>query len=581
MSRVGFVLRLNRAANALLPEVESYWDFNVPTRRIVHVLPDYLEKTPRGGTDGLVSRKDSRPRKGVSQRLPRGARKRQSQARRGWDPDARRRAWLADETGTILRSAPTTIGLCYPNPYHTAMSSLGYQVIYRMMNQRSTIAAERIVLPDDVSEHQRRRQAPLSIESGRPLADFDLLAFSVAYDLDITGFFELLSLGGVPILRAERQPYHPPVILGGPLTASNALPFGPFIDLAVIGDGEIAVARLLDAIEEADSREDFLERADGVDGVWIPELHGDRVPAVQKVSVGVLPAVGQIVTRHTELSNMFLIESSRGCPRFCKFCLVRSRESPMREPELERVMAHIPEWAPRVGFVGAAVSEWSGIREALRRVIAMGKGVGVSSLRADRLDEEFVQLLAQGGYKTMTVASDAPSQRLRNTMAKGIKTRHLLNAARLGRAAGMKRLKLYVIIGIPGETQDDIDELIAFTKECAAIMPTALGVSPLVPKLHTPLGDAAFAGVAHIDRTLKKLRRALGGIAELRSTSAKWAWVEYRMSQGGQDAGPAALAAWRAGGGYRAWATAMQEVEERGALRAAERFELWPAAGMR
>lgn len=520
-------------------------------------------------------------RQGASKRLPRGARKLQREQRRGWDPHARRKELLAEETGTIVRTAQTSIALCYPNPYHTAMSSLGYQVIYRMMNERPSIAAERVVLPDDVDEYRRRRQAPLAIESGRPLSDFDLLAFSVAYDLDIPGFFDLLDLANIPILRSERQAYHPPVLLGGPLTASNALPFGPFIDLAVIGDGELAVAALLDALEKATSREDFLARADGIPGVWIPELHGDRVPPVQKVTVGALPAVGQIVTRHTELSNMFLVEASRGCPRFCKFCLVRNKESPMREPELEAVLRHIPEWAPRVGFVGAAVSEWSGIREALRRVIAMGKGVGVSSLRADRLDEEFVDLLARGGYKTMTVASDAPSQRLRNQMAKAIKTRHLLNAARLAKAAGMKKLKLYVIIGIPGETDDDISELIEFTKECSALMPTALGLSPLVPKLHTPLGDAPFAGVSTVDRTLKRLRKELGGVAEIRSTSAKWAWVEYRMSQGGQDAGLAALQAWKNGGGYRAWADAMASVEERAALEKANQFALWPAAGMR
>lgn len=531
------------------------------------------------GADAGVSGKQRK--RSASTRLPRGARKLQTEVRSGWDPHARRKALLADETGTIIRTARTSIGLCYPNPYHTAMSSLGYQVIYRMMNERPNIAAERIVLPDDVPEYTRRRQAPLAIESGRPIGDFDVLAFSVAYDLDITGFFELLSLGGIPIRRDERRPYHPPIILGGPVTASNALPFGPFIDLAVIGDGEAAVERLLDAMEEATSREDLLERADGIPGVWIPELHGDRVPAVQKVSEGVIPAVGQIVTRNTELSNMFLIESSRGCPRFCKFCLVRNRESPMRESDLDRVLAHIPEWAPRVGFVGAAVSEWSGIREALRRVIAMGKGVGVSSLRADRLDEEFVGLLAQGGYRTMTIASDAPSQRLRNTLAKGIRTKHLLNAAQLARQAGMKKAKLYVIIGLPGETDADIDELISFTKEMAGILPTALGMSPLVPKLHTPLGDAPYAGVAEVDRTLKRLRKALGGVAVLRSTSAKWAWVEYRMSQGGQDAGPAALAAWKAGGGYRAWAEAFADVEERGALRAAQSFNLWQAAGMR
>ncbi len=491
-----------------------------------------------------------------------------------------RQELLASETGTIFRDATLRIGLCYPNPYRVAMSSLGYQVIYRLMNSRPYACAERVVLPDDLDTLRRRGRAPVSLETGRPLGDFDLLAFSVAYDLDITGLFELLDLSGVPLRREDRRATDPPVLLGGPLTASNALPFGPFIDLAVIGDGERAVEQLMDLLEDVSDRDDLISRAAAIEGVWVPELHGDRVPPTQKVTVG-LPAIGQITTPHAELSNMFLVEASRGCPRFCKFCLVRAPESPMRESDVDRVLAAIPEHAQRVGFVGAAISEWTPIREALRRVVASGRGVGISSLRADRLDEEFVDLLARGGYRTMTIASDAASQRLRGRIAKGLRTRHLWHAAELARDAGMKRLKLYVILGLPDEQDEDIDELIAFTRELAGLLPVALGVSPLVPKLHTPLGDAPFAGVKAVDRTLKRLARELGGVAELRSTSAKWAWVEYRLSQGGQDAGLAALEAWRAGGSYAAYKRAFADCDERAGLAAAQRHALWPAAGMK
>lgn len=513
-------------------------------------------------------------------RLSRGGQTKMREQRGTPDPQTTRKAFLADEIGTIHRHAELSVALCYPLPYRTAMSSLGYQVIYRMFNSRPFIACERVVLPDDVPTWRRKNWQPISIEHGRPLSDFDLLAFSVTYDLDITGFFELLSMSGVPIKREDRGPMDPPVLLGGPLTASNPLPFGPFIDLAVIGDGETATTRLLDVLETPRTREAMLAEAAKIPGVWVPEIHGDKVPPVQKVTAG-LPAIGQIVTPHTELSNMFLVEASRGCPRFCKFCLVRASESPMRSSELDRVINAIPEHAPRVGFVGAAVSEWPPIRDALRKVIAMGKGVGISSLRADRLDAEFVDLLAQGGYRTMTVASDAPSQRLRNKLAKGIKTRHLLNAAQLAKDAGMVKLKMYLIIGLPDETDADIDELIEFTRELSRIMPTAIGCSPLVPKLHTPLGDAPFAGIPETDRTLKRIRRALGGVAELRSTSAKWAWVEYRMSQGGADAGFAAYQAWQEGGDFRAWERALVLTDETAARSAADRYGLFRAAGMR
>ncbi|TNF27748.1 MAG: radical SAM protein [Deltaproteobacteria bacterium] len=521
-----------------------------------------------------------KPGRAPKRRLARGQQQRAREASARVDPDARRRELLADETGTIYREAPLKVGLCYPLPYRAAMSSLGYQVVYRALNSRPSVSCERVVLPDDVAEHKKRRLPLTSLETGRLAAEFDLLGVSATWDLDITGLFELLDLAGVPALRSERRPSDPPVLLGGPLTASNPLPFGPFIDLAVIGDGEVALEQILDILETVTSREDLLERAARIEGVWVPELHGDRVPATQKVTAG-LPAVGQIITPHTELSNMFLIEASRGCPRFCKFCLVRAPESPMRASDLERVLSHVPAHAPRVGFVGAAVSEWEGIREALRRMVEAGKGIGISSLRADRLDADFVDLLARGGYRTMTVASDAPSQRLRNTLSKAIREKHLLNAAQLARDAGMLKLKLYVIVGLPRETDEDLDELVRFSRELSQILPTALGISPLVPKLHTPLGDAEFAGMPAIDRTLARLRDGLAGVAEVRSTSARWAWIEYRMSQGSQDAGLAAYAAWRKGGRFAAWRDALAEVPERGALEAARRHQLFPAAGMK
>jgi radical SAM superfamily enzyme YgiQ (UPF0313 family) len=488
---------------------------------------------------------------------------------------------VADERGTLIRDAPIRVGLCYPNPYRVAMSSLGYQVIYRMFNSRPNLVAERIVLGDEAESGGRLKEPPRSLEHGRLLSDFHLLAFSVSFDLDIMGLFAQLEAAGIGVRRENRGPGAPPVLLGGPVTASNVLPFGPFIDMAVIGDGEDAVEALMDLLEGGLEGHELMAAAAEIPGVWVPEIHGDAVPATQKVTVGALPAYGQIITPHAELSNMFLVEASRGCPRFCKFCLVRATESPMREPELDAVMARIPDDAPRVGFVGAAVSEWGGIREAIRRVVETGRGIGVSSLRADRLDAEFVGLLARGGYRTMTVAADAPSQRLRNVMAKGIKTRHLVEAARLAQEAGMSRLKLYVIIGIPGETDEDMEELIGLCRELASFLPLALGVSPLVPKLHTPLGDAPFAGIEAITAKLSLLRRALGGVVDVRSASGKWAWIEYRMSQGGQDTGHAAYEAWKNGGRFAHFKAAFMETEERGALQAAARFGLFQAAGMR
>ena len=518
---------------------------------------------------------------GKRRRATRGEQQRASRARARLDPNQARKAILAAETGTIFADAPFRIGLCYPGPYRTAMSSLGYQVVYRMFNRRPGLATERIVLPDSGVRDERRWLR--SIESGRPADHFDILAFSVAYEPDIAGFFELLSLAKIPALRTERTRAQPPVILGGPVTVSNPLPFGPFIDLAVVGEAEAAIPPLLDILESARDREELATRAAPVPGIWVPGVHGDAVVAAPLSDAHVLPTIGQIITPHTELSNMLLVEVSRGCPRFCKFCLARAANSPMRQASVDAVIEAADQngQAPRIGFVGAAVSEWPGIRQALEHVIASGKGAGVSSLRADRLDAELVGLLARAGYKTMTVASDAPSQRLRNTAAKAIQTRHLVEAARLASDAGMVKLKLYVVVGLPGEGDDDIAELIALSEELSGYLPVTLAISPLVPKLHTPWGDASFAGVDEIDRTLRSIRHKLRGRVEVRSTSGRWAWVEYRLSQGAEDAGLAAQQAHARGGGFKAYARAFEAARERGALEAARRHGLWLPAGMR
>jgi radical SAM superfamily enzyme YgiQ (UPF0313 family) len=253
----------------------------------------------------------------------------------------------------------------------------------------------------------------------------------------------------------------------------------------------------------------------------------------------------------------------------------------MRESDPRRLLDVVPEWAPRVGFVGAAVSDYAHIKEVLAEAIARGKGVGVSSLRADRLDDELVSLLSAGGYRTLTVASDAPSERQRSKLMKGIRERHLLRAAELARQVGFRVLKVYVIVGLPGETTDDVDELIDFGRRVSAITPLALTLSPFVPKLHTPLASAPFAGMRAVDGTLDRVRKGLRGIADVRAASSRWAWVEYRLSQGGQDAGLAVLDAYRNGGGFAAWKRAFERCDdERSGLHTAERSGLWSVTGV-
>jgi radical SAM superfamily enzyme YgiQ (UPF0313 family) len=229
----------------------------------------------------------------------------------------------------------------------------------------------------------------------------------------------------------------------------------------------------------------------------------------------------------------------------------RSTNGGMRIVEVEDILAGIPAAARRVGLVGAAVTDHPRIAEVVRGVVDGGREVGISSLRADRLTDELVGLLARGGYRTLTVAADGASERLRRFVERSTREEHLLGAARLARAHRLATLKIYMMVGVPGETDDDIDELGRFCAELRRIHPrVALGIAPFVAKRNTPLDGEPFAGIAVVEGRLARLRRRLAGAAQVRPISARWAWVEYMLAQGDSRAGRAVLDATRAGGRF-------------------------------
>jgi len=475
-----------------------------------------------------------------------------------WNARSAARRLLEAETGTASKDAPRRIALLYPSPYRAAMSSLGYQTIYRMLNGRPGVAADRATLPD----RGEPDQPFLTLERERPVSDYSVLAFSVAYELEIAGVIRCLELAGLPVLASERGPEAPLVVAGGPLTFSNPAPLAPFVDLVVLGEAEETLFELLAAAEEhGDRRADVTAALAGRPGFYVPDHDGGDVPPIAAADNSLLPARSQIITPNTELRSMFLTEAARGCSRGCAYCVMRrSTNGGMRVVPAEEVLAGIPEHARRVGLVGAAVTDHPRIRQIVRRIVEEGREVGISSLRADRLDDELVALLVRGGYRTLTVAADGASQHLRDAIDRRTKEKHLLRAAELARAHGLSTLKVYMMVGLPDETEADIDELVRFTRELARIQPrVALGVAPFVAKRHTPLDGAPFAGVAAVDARLDRLRRGLRGAAEVRPTSARWAWVEYALAQGGPDAGLAVLDAVRAGGSFRSYRHALEQ----------------------
>ncbi len=470
-----------------------------------------------------------------------------------WDLLQPIRTRLADEEGTLRKQAATRIALCYPSPYHVGMSSLGFQTIYREINAHPDATAERAFLPDDVAAWRAARLPLCTYESQQPVTQFACLAFSVSYELEISGLFEMLDLAGIPLLREERDERHPLVLCGGPLTFSNPAPLAPFADVVVLGESEELIHVLCDAL--ALPRHELLGRLAKRPGFHVPGISAAG-PAVARADDDLLPARSQIVTPHTELRSMFLIEPERGCSRGCTYCVMRrTTNGGMRTVDPARVLELIPASARRVGLVGAAVTDHPLIVELVRTLVEDGREVGISSLRADRLcaRPELVSLLARSGAKTLTTAADGASERLRTALDRRTTADQLLRVARLARGAGLQRLKLYLMVGLPGEEDRDLDELAALAAEISRIVPLSFGCAPFVAKRNTPMDGAPFVAIEEVERRIAFLRARLAGRAEIRPTSARWAWVEYMLAQGGEDAGLAALDAWRDGGSFASW----------------------------
>jgi radical SAM superfamily enzyme YgiQ (UPF0313 family) len=476
---------------------------------------------------------------------------------------------LGDEAGTLRKEAPTRLALVYPSPYHVGMSSLGFQTIYREIHAHPTASAERSFLPDDPAAYRAASTPLFTYESGRPVGEFPVVAFSVAYELELTGLVDCLELAGLPPLREERDERHPLILAGGPLTFSNPVPLAPFVDAIAMGESEELIHEFLALYEATPKRADLLDALAKRPG-WLVPSHGLDVPPVTKAQDDRLPARSQILTPHTELRSMFLVEAERGCSRGCTYCVMRrTTNGGMRTVTPERVLDLVPPGAKRVGLVGAAVTDHPRIAPLVRTLVDHGIEVGISSLRANRLTDELVGLLARGGARTLTTASDGASERLREAINRQTREKDLENSARLARAHHFRELKLYLMLGIPGETDEDLDELIRFGTELSKIIPLSYGCAPFVAKRNTPMDGTPFGPIDEVERKLAYLRRGFRGRLEIRSTSARWAWVEYMLAQGGPEAGLAAMDAHHAGGSFAAWKRAFRErgVVPRGARR--------------
>lgn len=455
---------------------------------------------------------------------------------------------LAAEVGRIDKRAAFTVAHAYPSPYRAGMSSLGYLQIYKGIQGEEGMASERAFLGDDEAGE---REGPITYEGLRPLGGFPVITLSVAYELELAGVVKLLEAAGIPALREERHDRHPFILAGGPLTFSNPLPLAAFADAIVMGEADTLALDALRALRDAPTRQAQLDALAALPHVFVPARHGDAMPGIAQCDDALLPAWAPIRTPEAELSDMFLIETERGCSRGCQYCVMRrSTNGGMRVVPMEKILGLVPEGARRVGLVGAAVSDHPKVVEIVRTLAERGCEVGLSSLRPDRLSDDFVGALRLAGYRTLTTAMDGASDRVRDLMDRKARIHHLERAAELARKHGMARLKLYLMVGVPTETDEDIDECVEFVGALSKIHPIALGIAPFVSKRKTPLDAMPFAGIDVVEGRLDRLRKGLRGRADVRPTSARWAWVEWVLAQGGAAAGRAVYDAVQAGGRF-------------------------------
>jgi radical SAM superfamily enzyme YgiQ (UPF0313 family) len=457
---------------------------------------------------------------------------------------------LSAEVGRIDKDAPWRVALASPSPYRVAMSSLGFQCIYGILQGLPGVSCERVFLPDDAAG------TPLSYERLRPLGEFSLVALSVAYELELAGLVRLLRGTGLPLWASDRDDRHPLLLMGGPITFSNALPFGPFVDAVVLGEGEGVLERVVETLRLHGRRSSALSELARLPHVWVPGPEAS-LPPLARANDARLPARSAIRTPHTELADMFLVEAERGCSRSCAYCVMRrERSGGMRIVPREVIARAVPADARRVGLVGAAVSDHPDLPRILDDFAARGCEVGVSSLRPERLSPELVSALGRAGGRTLTTALDGATESLREAVGRPVRDRDVIQAARLARTHGFARLKLYLMLGLPGETDQDVDECGRLLGELGHEVSLALAVSPFCAKEGTPLGRAPFAGVALLAARLERLRRQLAGRVEVRSTSPKWAWVEHVLSTGTEAEGRAAAEAVVAGGRFSSYRAA-------------------------
>jgi radical SAM family uncharacterized protein/radical SAM-linked protein len=492
------------------------------------------------------------------------------------------------------RTQRTSVCLAFPDVYDIGQSYIGFHILYHILNRRSSTVCERTFAPwPDMEETMRREELPLwSLETFTAVSAFDVIGFTLQYELHYTAVLNMLDLAGIPLETADRTADHP-LIIGGGTCAVNPEPVAPYFDALLLGDGEEAFPEILDAIEAAKddglSRADTLRRLAGIEGVYVPSLYRP-VTSDDGSFKGIEPVDGDLpfpirarITPELKLEyypdkplvpltevvhDRLAVEIMRGCPHGCRFCGAGMTYRPWRVRSLEDITSQIRTAMASTGFeevsfVSLSTSDFPGIEKLVSKVsteLGSGVSISLSSLRADSFSLRLAEATAGGRKPTLTFALEAGTQRLRDVINKQLTEEQLFETVETALVSKFTRIKLYLMIGLPTETDEDIDASIDLLNRLGKLCSSHKGgrltvtLAPFSPKPHTPFQWERQDSLAVLNARLAHIKSGLKSRAvSISRADARLSMLECRLGRGGREMAPLIRSAWERGSRLDGW----------------------------